>query len=97
MKRWLLLIAAACAWRPETFVGQRIKRRELRTQRQGTTNKSPYSADEYWTRKAREEGVPARAYYKLEELDRRLSLFEPGLAFKRKENDGKRWKTVENG
>eukprot|EP00434_Breviolum_minutum_P002400 symbB.v1.2.002120.t1/scaffold106.1/size366728/8 len=37
-----------------------------------------YTADEYWTRRAREEGVPARAYYKLEELDRRLELFHAG-------------------
>ncbi|CAK9007707.1 unnamed protein product [Durusdinium trenchii] len=42
---------------------------------------TPYTSDEYWTRKAREDGVPARAYYKLEELDRRKSesscLFGP--------------------
>ncbi|CAK9007703.1 unnamed protein product [Durusdinium trenchii] len=71
---------------------------------------TPYTSDEYWTRKAREDGVsgptlgvgrppaegsrggtgrnrrnrddrwprPARAYYKLEELDRRLNLFQAG-------------------
>ncbi|CAE8585329.1 unnamed protein product [Polarella glacialis] len=37
-----------------------------------------YGPDEYYSRKAREEGVPARSYFKLEELDQRLKLFRPG-------------------
>eukprot|EP00931_Biecheleriopsis_adriatica_P010269 TRINITY_DN111355_c0_g1_i1.p1 TRINITY_DN111355_c0_g1~~TRINITY_DN111355_c0_g1_i1.p1 ORF type:complete len:277 (-),score=40.40 TRINITY_DN111355_c0_g1_i1:144-950(-) len=37
-----------------------------------------YGPDEYYTRRARKEGVPARAYYKLEEIDRRINLFRPG-------------------
>lgn len=37
-----------------------------------------YGPDEYWTRRAREEGVPARSYFKLEEMDRRLQLLRPG-------------------
>ncbi|CAJ1356510.1 unnamed protein product [Effrenium voratum] len=58
------------------FTGLWLPEERCRTSlRAGPT---PYTPDEYWTRRAREEGVPARAYYKLEELDRRLSLFRPG-------------------
>jgi len=48
----------------------------LRTQR--SAKPASYDSDEYYTRKARKDGVPARSYYKLEELDRRLQLLKPG-------------------
>lgn len=38
-----------------------------------------YGPDEFWSRKARADGVPARAYYKLEEIDRVVQLFQPGM------------------
>lgn len=43
-------------------------------------NKQPdsYGPDNYYTRKAQEEGLPARSYFKLEELDGRLGLLQPG-------------------
>lgn len=38
-----------------------------------------YGPDEYYSTLARKEGVPARSYYKLQEMDRRLRLFRKGM------------------
>jgi 23S rRNA (uridine2552-2'-O)-methyltransferase len=35
--------------------------------------------DDHWSRKARQEGYPARSVWKLEELDRKHGLLKPGL------------------
>lgn len=34
--------------------------------------------DEYYTRKAKEEGYPARSVYKLKEIDEKYKIFKPG-------------------
>mmetsp|Transcript_28719 Transcript_28719/g.66651 ORF Transcript_28719/g.66651 Transcript_28719/m.66651 type:complete len:345 (-) Transcript_28719:7-1041(-) len=41
---------------------------------------TPFDKDEFWTKKAREENLPARSYYKLEEIDRKVNLFQNGMS-----------------
>ncbi len=36
---------------------------------------SPYSESDFWTKKAFKEGYPARSVYKLEEINKKFSLF----------------------
>ena len=36
-----------------------------------------YSESDYWTKKAFKEGYPARSVYKLEEINKKFSLFSP--------------------
>ena len=43
----------------------------------GKTN--PYKGGDQFTLKARSEGYPARSVYKLEEIDKRVRLFKPGM------------------
>jgi 23S rRNA (uridine2552-2'-O)-methyltransferase len=41
--------------------------------------KNPYAKPDAFTKKAKEAGYPARSVYKLEEIDRRVRLFRPGM------------------
>ncbi len=41
--------------------------------------KNPYKKPDRFTRAAKEAGFPARSVFKLEEIDRRARLFEPGM------------------
>ena len=36
---------------------------------------TPYSESDFWTKKAFKEGYPARSVYKLEEINKKFSLF----------------------
>jgi 23S rRNA (uridine2552-2'-O)-methyltransferase len=40
---------------------------------------SPYKRPDHFTREAKKAGFPARSVFKLEEIDRRLHLFRPGM------------------
>ncbi len=41
--------------------------------------KNPYARPDRFTRAAKEAGYPARSVFKLEEIDRRVRLFRPGM------------------
>jgi 23S rRNA (uridine2552-2'-O)-methyltransferase len=41
--------------------------------------KNPYAKPDRFTRAAKEAGFPARSVFKLEEIDRRVRLFRPGM------------------
>ncbi|MDP8999908.1 MAG: RlmE family RNA methyltransferase [Myxococcota bacterium] len=41
--------------------------------------KNPYAKPDHFTRAARDAGFPARSVFKLEEIDRRVRLFRPGM------------------
>ena len=41
--------------------------------------KNPYAKPDAFTRKAKDEGYPARSVYKLEEIDRRVKLLRAGM------------------
>ena len=41
--------------------------------------KNPYKKPDAFTKKAKDAGYPARSVYKLEEIDRRVQLFRPGM------------------
>ncbi len=40
---------------------------------------SSYEKPDFWAKKAREEGYPARSVYKLKEIDEKFKLFRPGI------------------
>jgi 23S rRNA (uridine2552-2'-O)-methyltransferase len=41
--------------------------------------KNPYKRPDHFTRSAKQQGYPARSVFKLEEIDRRVRLLEPGM------------------
>jgi 23S rRNA (uridine2552-2'-O)-methyltransferase len=41
--------------------------------------KNPYAKPDHFTRAAKERGFPARSVFKLEDIDRRVRLFRPGM------------------
>ncbi len=41
--------------------------------------KNPYKGADRFTREAKKQGYPARSVFKLEEIDRRVRLFKPGM------------------
>ena len=41
--------------------------------------KNPYKGADHFTREAKKQGYPARSVFKLEEIDRRVRLFKPGM------------------
>jgi len=41
--------------------------------------KNPYKQPDHFTREAKRQGFPARSVFKLEEIDRRVSLLRPGM------------------
>jgi 23S rRNA (uridine2552-2'-O)-methyltransferase len=43
-----------------------------------TAQKNPYKGPDHFTRAAKQQGYPARSVFKLEEIDRRVRLLEPG-------------------
>lgn len=47
--------------------------------RSGRSTKNTYKGGDAFTLKARAAGYPARSVFKLEEIDRRLKLFRPGM------------------
>ena len=44
-----------------------------------TPRKNPYKTPDVFTREAKKAGFPARSVFKLEEIDRRVQLFKPGM------------------
>lgn len=76
-----LLLSRAAAWLPRLAQASRVRSSRLpRRGKAGTRNVGgdSYLGDNYWSKKAKDEGVPARSYYKLEEIDQRLGIFQPG-------------------
>ncbi len=41
--------------------------------------KNPYKGADHFTREAKQRGYPARSVFKLEDIDRRVRLFRPGM------------------
>mmetsp|Transcript_7659 Transcript_7659/g.16435 ORF Transcript_7659/g.16435 Transcript_7659/m.16435 type:complete len:284 (+) Transcript_7659:26-877(+) len=89
VRRWRLLaqfaaavLTAAAVGRPSAPAACPLAPRGLRPPRSSASvcraGPKSYGPDDYYSRRAREEGVPARSYFKLEEIDKRLRLLKPG-------------------